>query len=104
MFRDQDGKIAGGTIPAGSTWTGSGSVLSYSDPAGTNGGIVSITIRPAPLAPAYRVQVRMRTGLASAANARTGTAVFRVGDDCWSDTTPCNARGSNVTCKGRAQP
>ncbi len=106
VFRDQGGLVTGGTVPAGDAgWTVTPSSASFSDPAGTFGGIVSITLRPTPsFAQRFRAQVRLRSSLSAAADARTGTAVLRVGDDCWSDTTPCTPRGVNVTCKGRAAP
>lgn len=106
VFRDDQGPIVNAVIPANSPgWTSTGNEKDYADTAGTFGGIVSIAVRATPTFPSrFRVKLRVRTPLAAAADARTGTAVFRVGDDCWSDTVPCSPAGSNVTCKGRAAP
>jgi hypothetical protein len=45
------------------------------------------------------VTVRGRD-LAGAANTTTGSAVLRIGNGCWSDTTPCGAHGATVLCRG----
>jgi hypothetical protein len=106
VFRDDQGLVVNALVPSGSAgWTSSATEIAYADPAGTFGGVTSVSLRGTPaFGTAFRATVRIRTSLAAAADARTGTAVLRIGDDCWSDTTPCSPAGSNVTCKGRAQP
>jgi len=106
VFRDDQGLVVNALVPSGSAgWTSSATEIAYADPAGTFGGVTSVSLRATPaFGTAFRATVRIRTSLAAAADARTGTAVLRIGGDCWSDTTPCSPAGSNVTCKGRAQP
>ena len=106
VLRDDDGGVLAATIPAGSPgWSSSPTDYTYSDLAGTQGGIVSVSLHATPsFATGFQASVRIRAGLAAAADARAGTAVLRVGDDCWSDTIPCTPKGRNVMCRGRAQP
>jgi hypothetical protein len=106
VFRDDGGLVLSAVVPGGSGgWTSSGSEFAYSDPSGTHDGVLAVSLRGSPsFASRFRARVLIRAPLGAAADARTGTAVLRVGDDCWSDTTPCTAGGSNVTCRGKAQP
>jgi hypothetical protein len=103
-FRDNDGLVHGATIPAGNpNWSLENSIHTYRDPSGTFGRVTRIDIGPSNQGIRAKVQVR-GANLASASGAVTGTSVVRVGNDCWSDTTPCSSRGSNLLCRGRAQP
>jgi len=106
VVRDDDGSVLAAVIPGGSPgWTASASDATYSDPAGTHGGIVSVSLHATgTFANRFQARVRINASVAAGANARTATAVLRVGNDCWSDTIPCGARGRNVMCRGRAQP
>jgi len=111
VFRDQGGRILASTIPGGSAgWTatpaGSPTTYAYNDPAGTLGGIVQIVLRATPsFTTGFRALVDVRgRDLGGATDALAGTAVLRVGNDCWSDTTPCAAHGAGVLCRGRTQP
>jgi hypothetical protein len=105
VLRDDDRSVLTAVIPGGSPgWTASATDASY-DPAGTHGGVVSVSLRATgSFANRFQTRVRINANVAAGANARTATAVLRVGNDCWSDTIPCGARGRNVMCHGRAQP
>jgi hypothetical protein len=100
VFRDDDGLVASALVPASSAgWTAASGSYRYDD------GVVAITLQASPsFATSFRADVRLRSGVGAGADARTGTAVLRVGDDCWSDTTPCAPRGPNVVCRGRSRP
>ena len=106
VFRDDDGLVVSATIPGGSPgYTAGPTAITFSDPSGTHGGITSVSLRATTTFPtSFRAQVRIRAGVGAAAGARTGTAVLRIGNDCWSDTTPCSGSGSNVTCRGKSAP
>jgi parallel beta-helix repeat protein len=107
VFRDDQGLVHAATIPAGNgNWSANGATFTYADLGGTQGGITAMSLAASSgLAAGYRAVVRVRgVDLSGAADARTGTLVVRVGDDCWSDTTPCTPKGSNLTCRGRNAP
>jgi hypothetical protein len=106
VFRDDEGLVVQATIPAGAGgWTANGKRITYSDPTGSQDGIVSVVLKATPsFDTSFQARVRIRSSVATAAGTRTGTAVLRVGNDCWSDTTPCSGHGSSVKCRGRVQP
>ncbi len=111
VFRSEGGNVLTATIPGGSPgWTatpsGAPTSYTYSDPAGTLGGIVEVVLRATPsFTNGFRALATVHgRDLVGAAGALAGTAVLRVGNDCWSDTTPCAAHGAGLLCRGRAQP
>jgi len=87
-------------------WTATATSYSYSDPAGTLGGIVSIFLRATPtFATGFRAVVKVQgRDLGAAADATIATAGLRVGNDCWSDTIPCTPHTPDLLCRGRSQP
>jgi len=107
-LRDDGGTVMTATIPAGSAgWSATAASYTYTDPAGTFGGIMDVRLRATPIfATAFRAVVTLRgRDLGTAADATTGTVVLRVGNDCWSDTTPCAPHGSSsLLCRGRPRP
>lgn len=105
VVRDEDTLFYQGTIPAGSAnWSSDPKGYVYADPSGARDGIVRLKLRSAKDGYAAKARVRdMR--LAFPADTRTGTAVLRVGNDCWKGSMPC-ARRSRTTarCKKAALP
>jgi hypothetical protein len=67
---------------------------------------VQILLRATPsFTTGFRALIDVRgRDLGAAADTLTGATVLRIGNDCWSDTTPCAAHGGGVRCRGRAQP
>ena len=106
-FHDDGGAVLAATIPAGSPgWTATPTTYAYDDSAGTFGGITQVQLRASPsFATGFHALVDVRgRDLGAAADALTGTAVLRIGNDCWGDTTPCATHGARVRCRGKAQP
>jgi hypothetical protein len=92
-----------GTIPAGSGgWSGGPGQFVYNDPAGANGGIVRVVLHAAGAGYAADVHVR-DTSITFPAATQVGTAVLRVGDDCWQGEMPCatTRSGHAAVCKRR---
>ena len=73
---------------------------SADDPSGANAGIARLVLRAG--ASGYTAEVHVRdTSVSFPSSTRTGTAVVRVGDDCWSGTMPCQiaSSGRTASCK-----
>ena len=98
-----------GRIPAGSGgWSAALGRYTYTDPAGTRDGIISIDLRnPAGFGGSFKASVRVRNrNLSGAATARAVTTLLRVGDDCWSIGTACVVppTGQSAVCRKGASP
>ncbi|TMA35080.1 MAG: hypothetical protein E6J79_15645 [Deltaproteobacteria bacterium] len=98
-----------GRIPAGSGgWSAALGRYTYTDPAGTRDGIISIDLRnPAGFGGSFKASVRVRNrNLSGAATARAVTTLLRVGDDCWSIGTACVVppTGQSAVCRKGALP
>src|SRR5439155_24473613 len=67
VFRSDQGPVLAATVPANSPgWTLGTQEIAYSDPAGTNGGIVGITLRTATsFADKFRATVDVRASVAA---------------------------------------
>jgi hypothetical protein len=107
VFRDDEGLLHNAVIPASSPgWSAGASSFTYLDPAGTFGRVTRIQLSATPsFSSDFRALVQVRgADVSGAASTRTSTTVLRIGDDCWSDTTPCTLGAQNTTCKGRPQP
>jgi hypothetical protein len=81
VLRDDQGLVVNALVPGGNPgWTASATEITYADPAGTFGGVTSVSLRATPaFGTAFRATARIRTSLAAAADARTATAVLRIG-------------------------
>ena len=95
--------------PAGSPhWSATAGRYRYTDPAGTNDGIVSIDLRGiGGLGGLFKATIGVRNAnLGAAATTRDAFVTLRIGDDCWSAGMACTASlsGTTVTCQKGAMP
>jgi len=109
VVRDDSQLFYLGRISAGSPhWSATAGRYRYTDPAGSNDGIVSIDLRGiGGLGGLFKATIGVRNAnLGAAATTRDAFVTLRIGDDCWSAGMACTASlsGTTVTCQKGAMP
>ncbi len=95
------------TIPAGAGWTATPTSYIFADPVpGPNALRIQLTTKGSFAGPFKGVGRLRGAGLASAVGTRTGTVVFRIGNDCWRGELPCNfsKSGHGGKCRKAKKP